>query len=419
MKPVTILSAFGNQQVNAIIQSRLPEHYTVEELRPLTITALYERVSNPYDVLIFRDSAIEVKLNPVSLIKKIKEENPEVKIIFILENEYEHFVEEYIKRETTVSFLRSSKIDAMVKLIQELTKVEEEIEDDYDDEDDMVFNLETLEEKIINLTDDEVEGEDIETEEDVNLASIETAILTQVESDEPLLDKEENLEDMAVPKVEKLSAKEKVNANTMAEKAKMKPQFGLHSEIKHTFMDMYKAFASNPQNMYTFLNTHSLETQAALQMANLLVSEKDIVYIEFDKANFDFIDSFAHPRVTTIKVDEPLCIDTILKHYQRYTERGKEKYICIINAPYNDSLLLLSMFGEVILEFTQNRYIIDRFAGKTTQMNASIHYLVSYYEEKLYSLKEIEGILQQDVYCLTNTRVKEYQSRKNKELMQL
>jgi len=476
MNSIKILSAFGNEQINQILSNRLTRNYKVESLRPLTITSLYDKVANGYDVLIFRDSAIEVKLNPISIVKKIQELNPDIKIIFIMENTYESFVNDFVKRKTEVSFLQNVSIADLVDIIASSTKKEDEVIDAEEDDEDFVFNLDTLEEEVKqkeNKSDDYIDDswldsyednkdtEKVDEDEDLvfefldeenesventdNNSSI-AFIFEDEEGDLQEQNEEEKLENNDTEnnntKILDINAEVKKTSDNSEENMKeeyllKKEEFVDKEESKvedkkeifkknkkkenqYNFESLVDILKENNSNILLFMSAHNIESQSAMRTTMVLAEDRNVVYLEFDKMNFDLLDTIVHPRIIPVKVSEDKSVETVLNHYKKYAVKGKDT-VCVINTPYDNSLLSLGLFGKIIIEFTQNRFVVDKFAGDMLEsMNDdNIYYLVSYYEDELWSVNDIEVMLQQKVYIMKNTRLLEYQTRKGKRLIRL
>ena len=177
----------------------------------------------------------------------------------------------------------------------------------------------------------------------------------------------------------------------------------------------------NEDKILLFMNTHKMESQSAIRTAMKLVEDKIVIYIDYDESNHEYLDAFVHPNLIVIKANEKCSVESVLGYYQKYTVRGMRRQVCVVNAPYDKSLLSLGLFGKIVIEFTQNRYILNKFAGdmiEAAEVN-EIYYLVAYHEDELLSVRDIETMLQQKVYSMNNTRVLEYRTRKGKRLIKV
>lgn len=389
MQTFKILSGFGSQQVDEILARRIQEA-TLEKLTPLTLIKLYEKTKEQYDVLIFRDGAIDVKINIISTIKRLREISPNTKMIFILEAEYDAVIEDYITKEKDVIFMRNTNIETLIKTINiifnELLDKNNII--DEEDEEDFIFDLTTMTEIETTPTDDtknDIEKYDKNGKSKISLSN-------------EFLNGNKKSHQLESERNELLSKSKKGNYS------------------KHTIFPIKQCDISKNENIILYLNSTHMDSQMAIQMASFYANDRDVVYIDYIKSNHDFVSSVTKGRLTIITPAEQGSLISILGLIKTY--RISDETLFIINVEYNEELLNFAVIGKVYVEITQNMFLIESLIGDNFDDSLiNLQYIVSYYDETMISQQDIEDIFRRKVLLIHNTRVMEFLSRKNKKLI--
>lgn len=161
------------------------------------------------------------------------------------------------------------------------------------------------------------------------------------------------------------------------------------------------------------MNTHSLFSTIALKQALKISEKQPVIYIDYDEKNYEILEEVTKTKLIIVTPAERANVSNILELFYMYSEN--EEYICIVNMPYDASILKMTMVATMYFELLQSDCIVRKIAAETDRYNDEklFNFLVTYCEDGLYPIKTIEEKLNVKVECIYNTRLEEFEYRKS------
>ena len=339
------------------------------ELQKLSIEKMYQSIEHThYDFLVFRDSVMEISLNLASIVQRILKINESIKIVLILDKEYDDFI--YRKLDSfEVTILHETNIAEIAQIIfdykSKYLNIFDEKEEDYDSEEEFIFNLN-------EITETKVEKKN---------------------KSEPKSESGSSISILGTENKIKVEENNKVRKNI----------FPLQQ------MDFN-------QSVYLFLNMHRQETQMAMQFAKNFNKNKSIVYLEFDKRNEGLFKDIRTMNLNTILVESENSLVSVMKLLNEFKQ---DNNIVIINAFYTRDLLLLKPVLKLFIESMQGKHYVEQLVRDTSfyDIKTQFDILLAYYEKGLPNVDYLTKVYASHYHTIANHRIDEYQSRQKNQLM--
>lgn len=414
---LNLLLAFGHPDVEKYIKESVEEKIKVDIFEEIPLFEnLNKKLENEYDALLLRDSVFNKDIKNeddlIHVLSSIRKKWQSIEIILILDSTYSVNLINVLHKLSIVLIIQGTikipEIISMIEQIQPAIKSSTNISNKEPDLNSFELHIqkEDIESSKENMLNEKAFFRPVGVKENKDNDVVET------EEDEVFDLEEEFFDDEVETQEHKEEIELKKEPLVVEKELKKEPQKE-PQEIKSTIT---KESTSNQNSksklnsILLYMNAHDMQSQVALNIAmkKAFDNQGKVIYIECDKRNQALVKNLKIEGLELIYEE-----DKSLACLSSYFKKANSNTFLVFHLPYQREFLFLANFIDVMVEVTQNEYIVEQIQEdlKTILKPNMVTIMIAYFEDGLISMKKINQKLNQHSIKLYNTRKSESDSR--------